>query len=94
MATTTIRIPEELKERVAAAAKDAGTTPHSFILAAIAEKAETAERRAAFDLEAQQRLATILANGETIPWSDMRHYLLERAKGQPTGRPKARKLGQ
>ena len=39
MSTTTIRLPPHLKERVARAAEIAGTTAHSFILAAIAEKA-------------------------------------------------------
>ncbi len=30
MSTTTIRIPDDLKARVAAAAGRAGTTPHNF----------------------------------------------------------------
>ncbi len=34
MGTTTIRLPDELKARVAAAAKQAGTTSHNFILEA------------------------------------------------------------
>lgn len=34
MSTTTISLPEELKERVAAPAKRAGTTAHDFILEA------------------------------------------------------------
>jgi len=45
MSTTTIRLPHELKARVVAAAKKAGTTAHSFILEAIAEKADEEERR-------------------------------------------------
>src|SRR5439155_25057529 len=48
MSTTTIRLPQELKARVARAAKRAGTTAHSFILEAIAEKADQAERRVDF----------------------------------------------
>src|SRR3546814_20149299 len=38
MSTTTIRLPDELKARIAEAAKRAGTTSHNFILEAIAEK--------------------------------------------------------
>jgi predicted transcriptional regulator len=38
MSTTTIRLPDELKARVARAAKRAGTTAHGFIVEAIAEK--------------------------------------------------------
>ena len=48
MSTTTIRLPKDLKARVAKAAERAGTTAHSFILEAIAEKADQAERRADF----------------------------------------------
>jgi predicted transcriptional regulator len=51
MSTTTIRLPEDLKARVAAAAERAGVTSHNFILQAIAEKAEQEERRANFDAE-------------------------------------------
>src|SRR3546814_4125412 len=42
MSTTTIRLPDELKARIAEAAKRAGTTSHNFILEAIAEKADLA----------------------------------------------------
>lgn len=38
MPTTTIRLPEDLKARVAAAAKRSGTTAHGFILEALTEK--------------------------------------------------------
>src|SRR5690606_30325512 len=48
MSTTTIRLPEDLKARVAKAAEAAGTTSHNFILEAIAEKADLAERRVDF----------------------------------------------
>ena len=47
--TTTIRLPSDLRARVAAAAKRAGTTPHGFILEAIAEKTADAELRTGFD---------------------------------------------
>jgi uncharacterized protein (DUF1778 family) len=52
----------------AAAAKRAGTTAHSFILEAIAEKADQAERRADFHDVAEERCADLLASGKTIPW--------------------------
>ncbi|SHG45554.1 CopG family ribbon-helix-helix protein [Massilia sp. CF038] len=72
--TTTIRLPEELKARIASAAERAGKTTHSFILEAITEKAELEEQRAGFDAEADARFAKIVESGKTIPWGDMRHY--------------------
>lgn len=94
MSTTTIRLPADLKARVAAAAKRAGTTPHSFILEAIAEKADEEERRSDFHDVAEKRYAAIVASGKTIPWSEMRAYLAGRVAGKKPRRPTARKLAR
>jgi len=94
MSTTTIRLPENLKARVAAAAKRSGTTTHGFILDAIAEKTEQEDLRAAFDAEAEDRYARIVATGKTIPWQEMRGYLEERLAGKDVKRPVARKLAR
>ncbi len=91
MATTTIRIPEDLKARIAAAAQRDGKTAHSFILEAIAEKAEQAERRADFLAVADLRYAKLLATGKTIPWEKMRGYLENRIAGKASARPVAKK---
>lgn len=94
MSTTTIRLPEELKARIAAAAQRAGTTTHGFILEAIAEKAELEERRADSDRVAEERFARVVATGKTIPWNEMRGYLEDRLAGKPAKRPAARKLAR
>lgn len=94
MSTTTIRLPDDLKARIATAAKRAGTTAHGFILEAIAEKTEQAERRADFDAEAEDRYAGIVATGKTIPWQEMRVYLEARMAGKDALRPVARKLAR
>ena len=94
MSTTTIRVPEELKARVAAAAKRAGTTSHNFILEAIAEKAGQEERRGEFHDTAERRYAEIVASGKTIPWTEMRRYLEDRLAGKKVRRPTARKLAR
>ncbi len=94
MSTTTIRLPEELKARVAAAAKRAGTTTHSFILEAIAKKTEQDGLRANFDTVAEDRYAHIAATGKTIPWQEMRGYLEDRLVNKKVKRPVARKLAR
>jgi predicted transcriptional regulator len=94
MTTTTIRLPEDLKARVAAAAKRTGTTAHGFILEAIAEKAAQEESRADFDAAAEERYAGIVASGKTIPWQEMRGYLEDRLAGKAARRPAARKLAR
>ncbi|MBI1890946.1 MAG: ribbon-helix-helix protein, CopG family [Burkholderiales bacterium] len=94
MSTTTIRLPDDLKARVAAAAERAGTTAHSFILEAIAEKAAQEEKRAEFQELAEQRYANIVATGKTISWDQMRLYLEDRLAGKKATRPKARKMAR
>ena len=94
MSTTTIRLPEDLKARIAAAAGRAGKTPHALILEAIAEKAEKAERRSDFHSVAEERFAAIAASGKSLPWSEMRTYLQARAAGRRPRRPVARKLAR
>ena len=94
MSTTTIRLSEDLKARIAAAAKQAGTTSHNFILEAISEKADLAERRADFDAAAEQRYARIVESGKTVSWDDMRGYLEDRIAGMAARRPAARKLAK
>ena len=94
MSTTTIRLPQDLKERIARAAKRAGTTAHSFILEAIAEKAEQEERRAEFQDMAEQRYAGIVASGKAVAWKEMRRYLERRITGSKIARPKPRTLAR
>jgi len=91
MSTTTIRLPEALKARVAQAAEAAGTTSHSFILEAIAEKTALAEQRAEFHAVADQRYAQFLADGVSVPWDQARDYLTRRLAGARAARPSARK---
>ena len=94
MSTTTIRLPDALKARVAIAAKRAGKTAHSFILEAIAEKAEQDERRSDFNDAAKTRYTQIASSGKTIPWAEMRRYLEDRLAGKNATRPVARKLAR
>lgn len=91
MSTTTIRLPDDLKARIASAAQRAGVSAHNFILQAIAEKADQEELRTEFSTLAEGRYAQIIATGETVPWEEMRRYLRERMTGQEAKRPQARK---
>lgn len=94
MSTTTIRLPNDLKARVAEAAKRTGTTAHGFILEAIAEKTDQEDRRTGFDSLAEERYAAIAASGNTIPWQEMRDYLEARIAGKAATLPVGRKLGR
>jgi predicted transcriptional regulator len=94
MSTTTIRLPQDLKKRVARAAERAGTTAHGFIMQAIAEKTEQEERREEFRDTAERRYADIVSSGKTVPWKDMRRYLERRLTSSKITRPKPRTLAR
>lgn len=94
MATTTIRIENALKARVATAAEQAGKTTHAFILDAIAQTVEHAEQDDQFHRVADKRWAKVLATGKTVPWEETRSYLAARARGEQARKPVARKIGR
>ncbi len=84
MSTTTIRLDDRLKARVAAAAERVGKTPREFILDATWVAVEQSELADNFHRIANKRWAKILATGETVSWDDMRTYLENRARELPT----------
>jgi predicted transcriptional regulator len=94
MSTTTIRIEDDLKARIAAAAQRAGKTAHAFILDAISQTVEQVELDNAFNTLADQRWANIQASGKTVPWDEAKAYIAARANGEPTRKPAARKLAK
>lgn len=94
MSTTTIRIADALKGRVAALAQRAGKTSHALIVEALEEKVEQMEVDEEFHRLADERWARILATGKTVPWEDVRSYLEARAAGQRPRRPAGRKPKQ
>ena len=91
MTTTTIRLEDDLKARVAAAAEREGKTAHAFILDAIAQTVEQAELDEEFRRVAEKRWTKVLDTGRTVPWDDAKAYLKARALGSRGRKPAARK---
>ena len=94
MSTTTIRIDDALKTRVAAAADRAGKTAHAFILDAIAQTVEQIESDDEFHRVADARWAKVLATGKTVGWGQAKAFLEARSRGERPRKPTARKLGR
>lgn len=92
MATTTIRLDDEMKERIAAAAERAGKSSHAFMLDAIAESVTRDEEDRAFYELADQRWAQFQADGLAVPWDEVRPWLEARARGDNPPWPKARRI--
>ena len=94
MPTTTIRIEDDLKARVAAAAERAGKTAHAFILDAIAQTVEQVELDEAFHRLADARWENVLATGKTVSWDDAKSWLEARSRGERSRKPVARAPGR
>jgi len=87
-----LRVPPEVKKKVAKLAEAQDTTSHAFMLDAIREKVQAEEARAAFHAEARRRLARMQKTGLGIPAEEVLAHLRERARGGAPARPKPRKF--
>jgi predicted transcriptional regulator len=92
MTTTTIRLEDDLKARIAAAAGLAGKTAHAFILEAISQTVEQVELDHEFHGLAAQRWAKIKTTGKTVSWDEARTYLQAKANGDSPKKPKSRNV--
>lgn len=90
--TTTIRIEDTMKVRIAAAADRAGKTAHAFILDAISQTVEQLELENEFHDVADQRWKEMLATGKTVSWEDTKAYLAARSRGESPSKPLARSV--
>lgn len=91
MSTTTLRIDDELKARVTAAAERAGKSAHAFILDAVVKTVEQAELDDEFERVAEERWARVRATGKTVSWDDAKSWLEARSRGERVRKPVASK---
>ena len=94
MSTTTLRINDTLRERIARIAQALEQTPHNFMLEALAEKADEAEWKLSMQRDAQQRDTALLEGEPGIEWHEMRAYLKTRLQAKAEVRPRVRVSGK
>lgn len=90
MSTTTLRIDESLRDRISQLARALSQTPHSFMVEALAQKADEAEWRLGVQGIAQQRDLALQAGEHGIEWHEMKTYLRQRLS-DANGKTKARR---
>jgi len=78
MSTTSLKLPEDLKQRATAAAGELGISPHAFMVDAIRQAADSVEQRAQFVDEALAARAEMLSSGQGYEASDVHTYLRNR----------------
>ncbi|MBI4206889.1 MAG: hypothetical protein HY527_17855 [Betaproteobacteria bacterium] len=73
-----LRLPGNVKRRIAKLAEEQNTTPHAFMLEAIRDRVDAEEARAAFHAEAKRRLARMRKSRLGVPAEEVFDYLLSR----------------
>ncbi|MBY0577065.1 MAG: ribbon-helix-helix domain-containing protein [Gallionellaceae bacterium] len=87
-ATTTLKLPEELKARIATAAQTSGKSPHAFMVEALETQTCLAEMRQSFINDAIASADEVDAGGALYAMEDVRTYILARTSGKTAKRPK------
>jgi predicted transcriptional regulator len=87
-ATTTLKLPEELKARIAPLAESADKTPHAWMIEALEVQARLSEMRQSFINDALVSAAEIDAGGALYAMQEVHEYLLAKAAGKTAKRPK------
>ena len=89
--STTLKLPAELKDRVAEAAEAAGRSPHAFMVEAIEAQTRLAERRREFVASALEAEREVAQSGLVYDGDEVLSYLQSKLSGQPVRRPRRRK---
>jgi predicted transcriptional regulator len=93
-ATTTLKLPTELKERIAPLARKSGKTPHAWMVEALERQAALAEMREGFVQDALNSAAEVDAGGPLYAAEEVHSFILARASGKPAKRPRPAKRGR
>jgi hypothetical protein len=90
MSTTSLKLPEDVKQLAIAAAKQRGITPHAFMVEAIRTVASAEERRAGFITEALEARAETIRSGKGYKASEAHEFLKRRVQGKKAVKPRAK----
>lgn len=90
MVTTSLKLPDDLKQQAVLAARQLGISPHAFMVGAIEKATLAAAQRNQFVAEALAARATLLETGQGFDAGEVHAYLKARAAGKSTPRPESK----
>ena len=90
--TTSLKLPEELKEKVSSLAQGVAQTPHAYMVEAIAQKVARDEKRREFIQSGLDSLAEFKRTGIAYDGDQVEKYFLDLVAGRKTKRPKPIKI--
>jgi predicted transcriptional regulator len=86
--STTLKLPPELKRRIAKIVEATGQSPHAFMVDAIRSRAEQAEKRHAMIDAARRARDEVERTGRVHDWAEVREYYRAKLQGKRTTKPK------
>lgn len=92
MPTTSLKLTDALKEKIAAIAREVAQTPHAYMVEAITERVARDERRGDFVASAARAEKDFQRTGVAYAHDDVWSYIRARAAGEKARRPKAIKV--
>lgn len=87
MSTTSLKLPEELKQRAATAAQELGISTHAFMVDAIRQAADAVEQRSQFVAQSVAARAEMAQSGLGHDADEVRDYLRKRISDKHAPRP-------
>ena len=87
---TSIKLPEDLKRRVARVVKDTEQSAHAFMVEAIRQETERAEKRRGFLVHAYAARAEFQRSGTGYALADVKAHYRARLEGKRSRKPKLR----
>ena len=90
-ATTTLKLPDTLKARIAELAQAAGRTPHAFMIEALEAHANATDRRREFVQSALAAEQDVEEYGIVYSADEVHRYVEARALGKRARKPRPMK---
>ena len=89
MSTTTLKIPDALKVRIADAAQQAGKSAHAFMVEALEAETRRAEMRRDFVNSAMKAEQEVVCYGDVYAMDAVHRYFSDKLAGKSPKRPKS-----
>ena len=90
--TTSLKLPDDLKERVGALAQGVAQTPHAYMVEAIAEKVARDEKHQDFLKSGVEAAAQFKRTGIVYAHWEVMRYLRKRVTGKKARKPKPTRI--
>ncbi len=85
--TTTLKLSDELKSRIATVAQASGKSPHAFMVEELEAQARLAEMRQSFINDALTSATKVDAGGVLDAMEEVHAHILKRTSGKSVKRP-------